>query len=94
MTSGWPPSSTLRLARKLGLKVAEVPVRWINDSNMRVRPAIDSIRTLIDVFRIYEREIRGRYPRSIPATPRKGARSSDPEAQSHQHTLGPDGGCA
>lgn len=59
----------LWLARKLGFKVAEVPVRWINDSNTRVRPAIDSIWTLIDVFRIYQREIQGRYPCSVPSIP-------------------------
>lgn len=59
----------LWLAKKLGFKVAEVPIRWINDSDTRVRPAIDSMRTLIDVFRIYQREIRGRYPCSVPSIP-------------------------
>ena len=36
---------------------------------MRVLPAIDSIRTLIDVFRIYEREIRGRFRAQFPRPP-------------------------
>lgn len=56
----------LWLARKLGFRIAEVPVRWINNSNTRVRPVIDSMRTLTEVLRIYRREIQRWDPRSIP----------------------------
>ena len=42
----------LMRARRLGLRVAEVPVRWINSSDSRVRPVRDSIRMLLEILRM------------------------------------------
>lgn len=41
----------LFLAKRHGLKVKEVPVRWINDTDSRVKP-LDYIKVLMQVFRI------------------------------------------
>ncbi|MDX2177751.1 MAG: glycosyltransferase family 2 protein [Candidatus Sumerlaeia bacterium] len=43
---------TLVLARKLGFRIAEVPVRWIDSPNSRVSPVRDSLRMFADVVRI------------------------------------------
>ena len=39
-------------AREAGLRIAEVPVRWQNDSASRVRPIRDSIRMLAEILRM------------------------------------------
>lgn len=39
-------------AREAGLRVAEVPVRWQNDSASRVRPVRDSLRMLAEILRM------------------------------------------
>ena len=49
----------LWLARKLGYRIAEVPVTWINDPFSQVRPIRDSFRMLVDIFRIWLRTRRG-----------------------------------
>ena len=51
----------LFLARKRGLKIAEVPVRWINSPRSRVRIVRDSLRMAFDLFRIRWSDFRGRY---------------------------------
>jgi dolichyl-phosphate beta-glucosyltransferase len=38
--------------RRLGFRIAEVPVRWANSSGSRVRPLRDSVRMLLDVLRM------------------------------------------
>lgn len=42
----------LYLARKLSLRVAEVPVLWFNDEASKVNPIKDSIVTLYELFKI------------------------------------------
>ena len=42
----------LFLARKLGLPVREVPVRWLNAPGSSVSPLRDSILMLLDIFRV------------------------------------------
>lgn len=42
----------LWLARRAGLRVAEVPVRWLNDPRSTVHPVWDSLRMLEDTLRI------------------------------------------
>lgn len=42
----------LLIANKLGYRVVEVPVRWDNSPDSRVRVLRDSLRMLFDVFRI------------------------------------------
>lgn len=40
------------LAQRLGFRVAEIPVTWINSENSKVRMFQDSLQMLIDLFRI------------------------------------------
>ena len=42
----------LYVARRLGLRIAEVPVRWINDEASRVSAVRDSLRMFRDISRI------------------------------------------
>jgi dolichyl-phosphate beta-glucosyltransferase len=42
----------LAIARKEGFKIAEVPVRWINEPNTRVSALSDSARMFLDVIKI------------------------------------------
>jgi len=39
----------LALARENGYRVAEVPIRWFNDSASKVHPLRDSLKMLIDL---------------------------------------------
>lgn len=58
----------LFLAQRCGLKVAEVPVAWINSPDSRVHVVRDSLRMLRDVLRIRLNAMLGRY-RIAAATP-------------------------
>lgn len=40
------------LAKKKGLGVKDVPVRWVNSRSSKVHPVIDSAKMLLDLFRI------------------------------------------
>jgi dolichyl-phosphate beta-glucosyltransferase len=42
----------LLVARRLGLRTREIPVRWNNHSDSRVRPVRDSVRMLLEVLRM------------------------------------------
>ncbi len=42
----------LYLAKRNGLRVKEIPVRWINSPASRVNPIFDSLKMLIDLLRI------------------------------------------
>lgn len=42
----------LMRARRLGMRVAEVPVRWLHSSDSRVRPVVDSVRMLVELLRM------------------------------------------
>ncbi len=53
----------LFLARRHGLTVAEVPVRWAHDEGTRVHPLRDGLRMVFDVCRVRWNLLRGRYPR-------------------------------
>jgi dolichyl-phosphate beta-glucosyltransferase len=64
----------LFLARKLGYRVEEVPVRWINSPASRVHPVLDSARMLRDLFRIRWNWLRGRYQTSGSSSPRSSTR--------------------
>jgi dolichyl-phosphate beta-glucosyltransferase len=64
----------LFLARKLGYRVEEVPVRWFNSPASRVHPILDSARMLRDLFRIRWSWLRGRYSISPSRAPRSSTR--------------------
>ena len=51
----------LWIARKLGVEIAEIPVRWINHPLSQVRPVRDSVTMLIDLLRIRLNDRRGIY---------------------------------
>jgi len=53
----------LFLARRHGLRTAEVPVRWAHDPSTKVRVFSDSLRMLGDLFYIRWNWLLGRYPR-------------------------------
>ncbi len=51
--SGWAfDVELLYLARRLGYEIVEVPVRWIDDPDSRVRMLRDGLRMCLDVLRI------------------------------------------
>ena len=51
----------LWIARKLGYRVVEVPVTWVNDPSSRVHPVSDSLRMLVDLARLRFYDLRGAY---------------------------------
>ncbi len=42
----------LYIAKKLGYKIKEVPIKWINSPDSRVRPLRDSFQTALDILKI------------------------------------------
>jgi len=53
----------LFLARKFGLKIAEVPVAWANDNRSKISPLSDGIRMFGEMLAIRLYELHGRYER-------------------------------
>jgi len=51
----------LFLARKLGFKIAEVPVLWKHEAGSKVRPVVDSLRMARDVALVSWNDMRGLY---------------------------------
>ena len=54
----------LFLAKRHGLRVAEIPVRWSHDAATKVNVAADGIRMFLELLVIRWNSIRGRYPRA------------------------------
>ena len=42
----------LALAQQFGFEIVEIPVRWINSSDSRIRPIRDTLRTCVDLIRV------------------------------------------
>ena len=59
----------LYIAGRLGLKVAEVPVRWINHEDSRVRIVRDSMGMLVDLLLVRARALLGAYGRGEDGRP-------------------------
>jgi dolichyl-phosphate beta-glucosyltransferase len=57
----------LWIARRLGLRVAEVPVTWHDDPRSTVRPISDAVRMLRDLARIRLADRRGSYAEPVDA---------------------------
>jgi len=53
----------LFLAKRHGLRVAEVPVRWSHDAGTKVNVAADGLRMFLDLLVIRRNVVRGLYPR-------------------------------
>ena len=51
----------LYLARKLGFRTAEVPVRWIDSPDSRVNPLRDPYRMFLEVLRVRKNDMDGLY---------------------------------
>ena len=51
----------LWIARRLGLRVAEIPVTWVDDRRSTVRPISDAARMLVDLVRIRHADRKGLY---------------------------------
>jgi len=51
----------LYIARKHGLRIGEVPVRWVNSPDSRVRVVGDSLRMFCDLVRVRLNDARGCY---------------------------------
>ncbi|HEU4390794.1 MAG TPA: dolichyl-phosphate beta-glucosyltransferase [Blastocatellia bacterium] len=56
----------LYIARKLGLRLAEVPVIWNNSEGTKVSFLRDSVKMVVDLFRIRLNDITGRYRQTPP----------------------------
>jgi glycosyltransferase involved in cell wall biosynthesis len=54
----------LFLARRHGLRIVEIPVRWAHDPDSRVRVLRDGLRMLADLVRVRINALAGRYPRT------------------------------
>lgn len=51
--AGWAfDAEVLFIARRLGLKIAQIPVRWINSPDTRVNMLVDGPKMVRDLFRI------------------------------------------
>jgi len=53
----------LFLARRHGLRIVEIPVRWAHDPDTKVRMISDSLRMLVELVQIRWNWLVGRYPR-------------------------------
>lgn len=51
----------LFLAHRMGLKVAEVPVRWGHDEGSKIHPVRDGLRMATDTLKVRWNAMRGRY---------------------------------
>jgi glycosyltransferase involved in cell wall biosynthesis len=63
MGFGFDPE-LLFLARRHGLRIAEIPVRWAHDPDSKVRVLRDGLGMGLDLLRIRFNALRGYYPRS------------------------------
>lgn len=60
--SGWSfDIEILYLARRLGLTVREIPIRWRFDAATKLSAVPDALRMVRDIFRIHANALRGRY---------------------------------
>ena len=71
----------LWIVRKLGYRIVEVPVTWINDPLSKVHPIRDSFWMLVDLFRIWHRIRGGSYDQVRPSLSAEATRRS-PESRS------------
>lgn len=62
----------LYLARKLGYSVQELPIEWYFDADTRVRPGVDSLAMLGEVFMVRLRDVLGRYGAPLPTPSEEG----------------------
>ena len=61
MDSAHNTQQPAHLARRLGLKVVEVPVHWADDRDSRVRLTRDVIGSFVDLWKIRRHRSLGHY---------------------------------
>jgi dolichyl-phosphate beta-glucosyltransferase len=59
----------LYLARKLGYRIAEIPVRWLNDPDTKVQALRHGLRMLRDILRVRWNDLRGVYAAATQFAP-------------------------
>ncbi len=76
----------LFLARKYGLRVAEVPVRWGHDSRTRINPLMDGLRMVAEMLRIRWYSVSGKYAeyQTVPASAPGVSTVESPKADGHR----------
>ena len=52
---------TIYIARKMGYRIKEIPIRWFNDKETKVKFVRSSLQMLIDLFKIRLNDIKGLY---------------------------------
>jgi dolichyl-phosphate beta-glucosyltransferase len=60
-------AEVLFLARRHGLRIVEIPVRWSHDAASKVHVLADSVRMFAELLTVRWNAWNGRYPRSGPA---------------------------
>lgn len=59
---GWSfDIETLFIARRIGLAVREIPIRWRFDPDTKLSAVQDALRMVRDIFRIHANALRGKY---------------------------------
>jgi len=66
-------AEVLYIARRLGFRVREVPVRWHDVAGTKVRRGLDAVRSLRGIAHILWNGVRGRYSRGPEPAPRENA---------------------
>lgn len=67
----------LFLARRMALRVAEVPVRWGHDTRTRINPIVDGTRMLGEIVRIRWFSLSGKYSENIAVPRIEGTEAED-----------------
>lgn len=90
-TDGWGfDVEVLYLAVKNRLRVLEMPIDWYHRKDSKVRPGVDSLSMLRDVFAIRLRAMTGKYnaPSGRPHGPQGAGQSDQEEAKVDQENRG------
>ncbi|MBV8207246.1 MAG: glycosyltransferase family 2 protein [Acidobacteria bacterium] len=65
----------LYLAKKLGLRIEEIPVRWAHDARSKIHPLRDGIRMGVDILRVRWYDLAGRY-QALPSSAQSATKCS------------------
>ena len=57
----------LYLAKRIGLKVVEIPVEWADDRRTKINPLKDAVKTFGELLKVRWNALSGRYSDAVPA---------------------------